>query len=148
MNLSWSVLALALIGAGGQQPSQPKTPSPPILIEIDISGASKVGSESCRKAATAIAVPPDRRTETSSSDTLMRLTLSAVAVPPDSRTETQVARKAGAMAKLVDFCIERSVDLVVDTAKTAIVAKLTEPPGFTAKAATCPKGAEYGVPPA
>ncbi len=38
MNLSWSVLALALIGAEGQQPSQPKTPSSPITIEIDISG--------------------------------------------------------------------------------------------------------------
>ncbi len=107
MNLSWSVLALALIGVQDQQPSQPKTPNPPIPIEIDIRGPQTVGGESCRQAATAIVVESDSRTTT--------------------------ARMSRVMARLVDRCIERCVDLVVDEAKAAIVAKLTEPPGIATK---------------
>jgi outer membrane protein TolC len=122
MNLSWSVLALALIGAQGQQPSQPKTPSSPIIIEFDITGPAMVGSESCRNAGTAIAVEPDVCSATKS------------------------AQKAGAVAKLVDFCIERCVDLIVDEAKAAIVAKLTESPGSATKLATCTTGA-FSAPP-
>ena len=124
MNLSWSVLALALFGAEDQQPSQPKTPSSPITIEIDISGPERVKSESCRKAATAIVVQP-----------------------VGGATAT-TGRKAGAVAKLVDFCIERCVEMIVNEAKAAIVAKLTETPASAPKPATCTKESDYGVPPA
>ncbi len=122
MNLSWSVLALALIGAQDQQPSQPKTPSSPITIEIDISGPKMVGSESCCKAAKGIAVQPDL-------------------------SMTTAVRKPGVMSKLVDFCIERCVDLVIDEAKAAIVAKLTEAQTSAPKPATCTKDAESSAPP-
>ena len=121
MNLSWSVLALALMGAQDQQPSQPKSPSPSITIQLDISGSGSVASEPCRKAAAAIAVKPDANT---------------------------TAAKPGVMSKLVDYCIERCVDLAVDEVKAAIVAKLTEGQAFAPKPATCTEKAEHGEPPA
>ncbi|MGP0069089.1 MAG: TolC family protein [Isosphaeraceae bacterium] len=123
MNLSWSVLALALMGAQDQQPSQPKSPGSPIAIEIDISGPEMVKSASCRKAATAIAVRADAGT-----------------VEPASR-------KSGAVARLLDYCIERCVDLVVDQAEAAIVARLTEVPPSTPGTAADGNKPGYGVSP-
>jgi hypothetical protein len=38
MNLSWSLLALALIGPDDQQPSTPKSPSSPLTVEVEIDG--------------------------------------------------------------------------------------------------------------
>ena len=111
MNLSWSVLALALIGAQDQQPSQPKTPSSPITIEIDISVPKMVGSESCRRA------------------------VSAMALEPEVCTSKKTAQKSAAMAKLLDYCIEQCVSLVVDEAKAAIAELLAAQPGSNLRSA-------------
>jgi outer membrane protein TolC len=114
MNLSWSVLALTLIGAQDPLPSQPKTPGSPITIEIDIRCPEAVGtaSASCRKAAKAIAVESDQGTKSPAKD------------------------RSGTVAKLLDYCIERCVALVVDEAKAAIVTKLTETRGPATKSST------------
>jgi outer membrane protein TolC len=124
MNLSWSVLALTLIGAQDPQPSQPKTPGSPITIEIDIRGPEAVGSESasCRKAATAIAVQVD------------------------AGTKAVATGQSGAVAKLVDYCVERCVALVVDEGKATIVAKLTESRDSATKPATITPDAPSSVP--
>ncbi len=106
MSLSWSVLALALMGAQDQPLRQPKTPGSSITIAIDIHGPEMVLSESCRKAA------------------------AAIAVQPDVNTATAAAQKSGEAAKVVGFCIERGVDLVVGEVKAAIVARLTKSLGI------------------
>src|SRR5215472_12564026 len=47
MDLSWSVLALALLGAEDQPPSKPKPPSFPIAVEIRIKGPAAAQAGSC-----------------------------------------------------------------------------------------------------
>jgi outer membrane protein TolC len=52
MSLSWSVLALALLGAEDPQPSKPKFPSSPFTVEIEINGPAAGPTKSCCQAAT------------------------------------------------------------------------------------------------
>jgi hypothetical protein len=51
MSLSWSVLALILLGAEDQPPSKPKPPSSTFTVEIEINGPAAAQTESCSQAA-------------------------------------------------------------------------------------------------
>ncbi len=86
MNLSWSVLALALMGAQDQQPSQPRPPSPSFAVRIDCCGPELIKSESCRKASMAIVCQ------------------ACAVVKAD-------CRKPGVLAKVADLCRRATRDL-------------------------------------
>jgi hypothetical protein len=58
MSLSWSVLALALLGAEDRQPSKPKPPSPAFQVAVEINGPAPSRTKSGSKAATSAALDP------------------------------------------------------------------------------------------
>ena len=52
MNLSWILLALALIAPDDQQPSTPKPPSSPFTVEVEFDCPAVAGARDCCSAAT------------------------------------------------------------------------------------------------
>ncbi len=101
MNLSWSVLALALIGAQDQQPSQPKSPGSSLTVKIEIHSPERDASQVCCKAESAAVGQP------------------GAAVKPDRP-------KASVLAKMAGLCAERLVVYLLDEPKTAASARTAE----------------------
>jgi outer membrane protein TolC len=123
MNLSWSVLALVLIGAQDQQPSQPKSPGSSVTVKIKIGSPEQVGSQACCKASTASYGQP------------------AIVAKPDGP-------EPGVLTKVAGLCAERLVTYVLDEAKAVACAQIAEVTGRGAKTKTCTKDEKTSAAPA